>query len=248
MLLAWLSFLAAVPQSPDLTLTWVRSGGGVSEATITVSISGKRVRVESTAKRAPVLLWDGDQKQLVLLRPRDPSSQRQTSDVFTRVDEAGAKRARAQRNPEYDEARRAIEQSATRLSPERQAQLKAGLDSITEPTGERGPTTFTAKKERATVGRWACERYRARQGVLERDVCVVPWKQAAVTRAELEPLRGLAAFLVVLNGPPAVDDVLQPPAPESPGLPVKTVIPVNGDAITVELRGASHGALSAEQF
>jgi hypothetical protein len=247
MLLAWLSFIAAVPQSPDLTLTWVRSGGDVSATTLTVSISGQKVRVESTAPRAPVLLWDGASNQLVMLRPHDPTAERRT-DTFTRLDEASARQLRARQNPQLDEARQAIEQSASRLSAQRQAQLKAGLDTITAPT-QAAATTFTSKHQRVTTGRWPCERYQARREAVEFEVCLVPWKQAPVRAAELEPLRALSAFLAVLNGPPLPDEVVQAPSAESPGLAVSTTVPLAGtQARSVELRAATHGPVAPDLF
>jgi hypothetical protein len=207
-------------------------------------LDGERVRMELDGAAAGepkhVMIYRGDRDLVWSLDDKHRT--------YTEVDRARMQEMRGQ----SESARAKMRAELAKLPPAEQARMQAALAASDPASTQRAAPTVKETGRVDTIGGLKCHDVEvSRGGVKESEICVVDWKTAGVTKADLAPVRQLGTFQQETFGGPTrrdSDDMLAL-FDGLDGLPVR-VRSFRGGQVRSEFRvvKVEHKALDAKLF
>lgn len=152
----------------------------------TLEIEGKKLRSspQGTQHEGNSVIFDGDSQVFYSLDDE--------SKTYRRMDQAsGAEMGNKMKD--------AMEKAKAKMTPEQRAQLDALMAGQQQPARSATPKAHAWKFERTTgsqkVAGYSCDNYRVlRDGMLESEVCFVPWSAGAFRRDDFLAFREMGRF------------------------------------------------------
>jgi len=207
-------------------------------------LDGARVRMEvdgaTSGERRHVMIYRGDRDLVWSLDDKHRT--------YTEVDRARMQELRGQ----SESARAKMRADLAKLPPAEQARMQAALAAADPASIQREAPTLKETGHVDTVGGLKCHDVEvSRGGAKQSEICVVDWKTAGVTKADLAPIRQLGTFQQETFAGPArheSDDMLAL-FDGLDGLPVR-VRTFHGGQLRSEFRvlKVEHKALDAKLF